>query len=258
MFPAHISDDSPWKQEASSKKLDPELEEKTQEAIDLYFSQHHTITTPEDVIPKSFAASQRSMLIDSVGNSPNFANDPSRDSQRMEEDQKVENSSSESNSLVTESSQISQSIQTWLSFPPILPTELETVLAKYGITDQSPDEGIKIICPSSKPWSSRPNIVREESQSNMSNSTLRRKLFAGMIGDDETFDSEEEEEEDGNERRNDMEDDNDEQNKENVNLKENCESTAMIVSPGKVFSQICLTNLKYFFKRSLSEQRFKK
>ena len=258
MFPAHISDDSPWKQEASSKKLDPELEEKTQEAIDLYFSQHHTITTPEDVIPKSFAASQRSMLIDSVGNSPNFANDPSRDSQRMEEDQKVENSSSESNSLVTESNQISQSVQTWLSFPPILPTELETVLGKYGITDQSPDEGIKIICPSSKPWSSRPNIVREESQSNMSNSTLRRKLFAGMIGDDETFDSEEEEEEDGNERRNDMEDDNDEQNKENVNLKENCESTAMIVSPGKVFSQICLTNLKYFFKRSLSEQRFMK
>merc|ERR1711976_983179 len=75
--------------------------------------------------------------------------------------------------------------------------------------------------------------VREESQSNMSNSTLRRKLFAGMIGDDETFDSEEEEE-DSNERRYDMEDNNDEQNKENVNLKENCESTAMIVSPGKV------------------------
>ena len=232
MFPAHISDDSPWKQEASSRKLDPEIEEKTQEAIDLYFSQHHTITTPEDVIPRSFAASQRSMLIDSVGNSPNFANDPSRDSQRMEEDQKVEHSSSESNSLVTESSQISQSVQTWLSFPPILPTELETVLAKYGITEH-PNEGTKTICPSSKPWSSRPNIVREESQSNMSNSTLRRKLFAGMIGDDETFDSEEEVEEEGDER-NDMKDDNDEQNKENVNLKENCESTAMIISPGKV------------------------
>jgi hypothetical protein len=39
LFPAQISDDSPWKQEAISR-LDPEAENQTQEAIDLYFSRH--------------------------------------------------------------------------------------------------------------------------------------------------------------------------------------------------------------------------
>ena len=39
LFPAQISDDSPWKQEAVSR-LDPDMENRTQEAIDLYFSRH--------------------------------------------------------------------------------------------------------------------------------------------------------------------------------------------------------------------------
>ena len=76
----------------------------------------------------------------------------------------------------------------------------------------------------------------------MSNSTLRRKLFAGMIGDDETFDSEEEVEEDGSERNDIMEDDNHEQNKENINVKENCESTAMIVDWKSLPTQMLTPN----------------
>ena len=42
---------------------------------------------------------------------------------------------------------------------------------------------------SSRPWTSKPNIVREES--NISNSTLRRKLFAAMIPDEDLADESE-------------------------------------------------------------------
>ena len=48
LFPAQISEDSPWKQETATSRLDPETENKTQEAIDLYFSQHHKVTSPEN------------------------------------------------------------------------------------------------------------------------------------------------------------------------------------------------------------------
>merc|ERR1719385_644548 len=48
LFPAQISEDSPWKQETATSRLDPETENKTQEAIDLYFSQHHEVTSPEN------------------------------------------------------------------------------------------------------------------------------------------------------------------------------------------------------------------
>ena len=49
LFPAQISDDSPWKQEAASSRLDKDTENRTQEALDLYFSRHHNVTTPDDV-----------------------------------------------------------------------------------------------------------------------------------------------------------------------------------------------------------------
>ena len=48
LFPAQISEDSPWKQETATSRLDPETENKTQEAIDLYFSHHHKVTSPEN------------------------------------------------------------------------------------------------------------------------------------------------------------------------------------------------------------------
>jgi hypothetical protein len=47
LFPAEISDDSPWKQETANSVLDVDTENRTQEAIDLYFSQHHKISSPE-------------------------------------------------------------------------------------------------------------------------------------------------------------------------------------------------------------------
>ena len=45
---------------------------------DLYFSQHHKVTSPEEVLPISYGASQRSILMESVGNSPDLANENSR------------------------------------------------------------------------------------------------------------------------------------------------------------------------------------
>ena len=49
LFPAKISEDSPWKQETAISKLDADTENSTQEAIDMYFSHHHKITSPEDL-----------------------------------------------------------------------------------------------------------------------------------------------------------------------------------------------------------------
>ncbi len=43
LFPAAISDDSPWKQANATSVLDPETENKTQEAINMYFSQNHQV-----------------------------------------------------------------------------------------------------------------------------------------------------------------------------------------------------------------------
>lgn len=231
LFPAQISDDSPWKQEAmiSKQKMDPELEDKTQEAIDLYFSQHHKVTSPEEVLPISYGASQRSMLMESVGNSPDLANENSRTDKhsRMDigEEKGNSNSSSEANSLViNDSGQVNQNTQTWLSFPSQLPPDVEEMLLKYGLIEQLPTEGVKILEASSRPWTSKPNIVREES--NISNSTLRRKLFAAMIPDEDLAD----------ESESDIEE-NDVKSPTQSELFKNtpiCESTAMVISPGKV------------------------
>ncbi|XP_040576356.1 uncharacterized protein bora [Lepeophtheirus salmonis] len=55
LFPVHISEDSPWKQE--ERKLDPETEIKTQEALNRYFDHHHQITSPHtNVAPSNFAS----------------------------------------------------------------------------------------------------------------------------------------------------------------------------------------------------------
>ncbi len=48
LFPAEISEDSPWKQETATSVLDPDTENRTQEAINLYFSRHHRISSPPD------------------------------------------------------------------------------------------------------------------------------------------------------------------------------------------------------------------
>ena len=78
LFPATISEDSPWKQETAMSRLDADTENSTQEAIDLYFSQHHKITSPED-IPKANVQNDRGslslqnisqMTVEDLGGSP--------------------------------------------------------------------------------------------------------------------------------------------------------------------------------------------
>ena len=88
LFPAKISEESPWKQETAISRLDADTENSTQEAIDLYFSQHHKITSPEDV-PKTNVQNDRGsislqnasqMTVEDLGGSPelrgkNISND---------------------------------------------------------------------------------------------------------------------------------------------------------------------------------------
>ena len=120
--------------------------------------------------------------------------------------------------------QCSASTQTSLSFPPILPTELEKVLAKYGLLKDTTEEccNERVIHPSASGWSRKSNSRGEEGQ-NLSNSTLRRKLFAGIIADNDEMVSDDDDFDYNNHVK--ILDDDD---------KENCESTAMIMSPGKV------------------------
>ena len=79
LFPAKISEDSPWKQETATSRLDADTENSTQEAIDLYFSHHHKITSPED-LPRTNVQNDRGslsiqtnashMTIEDLGGSP--------------------------------------------------------------------------------------------------------------------------------------------------------------------------------------------
>ena len=121
--------------------------------------------------------------------------------------------------------QTCRSTQTLFSLPTVLPPELENILVKYGLVNnadsvQVPGEEIKTLAPSTIAWGKRNS---NSSEGNISNSTLRRKLFAGMIQDDDDSDD-------------DFEDDfNDDKNSKVLSDdKENCESTAMVVSPGKI------------------------
>ena len=225
LFPAQISDDSPWKQDAAVSKMDPDEEDKTQEAIDLYFSRHHKITSPEDSVPISVSSlHQRSILMESVGNSPNLTAPP--DKSNMHENNEQEKADSSRTSSDLDNGQCSASTQTSLSFPPILPTELEKVLAKYGLLKDTTEEccNERVIHPSASGWSRKSNSRGEEGQ-NLSNSTLRRKLFAGIIADNDEMVSDDDDF-DYNNHVKILDDDDDD--------KENCESTAMIMSPGKV------------------------
>ena len=61
LFPAKISDESPWKQETANSRLDADTENSTHEAIDIYFSHHHKITSPEE-LPKANVQNDRGSL----------------------------------------------------------------------------------------------------------------------------------------------------------------------------------------------------
>ena len=95
LFPAKISDDSPWKQETANSILDPDTENRTQEAIDLYFSRHHKITSPEDsalplrgdaMVPNdrggSTSIQSRSVTTEDLGGSPDLSSNCSHEIQQ--------------------------------------------------------------------------------------------------------------------------------------------------------------------------------
>ena len=67
LFPAKISEDSPWKQETANSKMDADTENSTQEAIELYFSQHHKITSPDDPPIRVIQSDRGSVLMQSNG-----------------------------------------------------------------------------------------------------------------------------------------------------------------------------------------------
>jgi len=233
LFPAHISDDSPWKQEAAVSRIDQE--DKTQEAIDLYFKSHHNITTPEDVplmTAKSFQ--ERSRLMESMGTSPNLtASEPQQQQQQppsqevMGEEKDNSTNAGSSTNVSYDQGQHCRSTQTCLSFPVMLPPDVEHLLSKYGLIDENLEKGIKTLAPSSIAWGSRRNSGNIVESGNISNSTLRRKLFAGMIPDDEAIADSDEDDITGDINMRVLASD-------SGGNKENCESTAMVISPGKI------------------------
>jgi len=133
MFPTTISDDSPLKQSIYVKNYSKDMESKTQEQIELYFKEHHVITSPPDLPPTG------PLLVESP------------DISYSQVDKKTASTWS----------------QTVLTFPPNLPPHVEQILKQF-CTFQDP------VCQASS----------QEETNNLSNSTLRRKLFnADMFSD---------------------------------------------------------------------------
>merc|ERR1719318_2130211 len=133
MFPTTISDDSPLKQSIYVKNYSKDLESKTQEQIELYFAEHHVITSPPDLPPTG------PLLVES----PNLSYSQ------------------------VEKKTASTWSQTVLTFPPSLPPHVEQILKQF-CTFQDP-VGLP---------------ATQEETNNLSNSTLRRKLFnADMCSD---------------------------------------------------------------------------
>ena len=123
LYPAPISDDSPYKQSILHRHYSHETESKAQEQIELYFSNYHDVTSPPDLPPTG------PLILDSPADK-------------------------DASYTLPDSGKTSKWTQTCITLPPILPAPVEHVLRQYNfITD-----------------------VYEE-QNNLSNSTLRRKLF---------------------------------------------------------------------------------
>jgi len=142
LYPHPISEESPLKQSLYVKGYDPndtERENMTQEAIEKYFAENHSVTSPPDLPPTG-------PLLNS-----------SPDQKDMSYSQPCQTTSN-------------KWCQTTLTFPVVMPSHLENILKQY-FTFQEPQ-------------------VTSEEQCNLSNSTLRRKLFnaetGGQGSDDES------------------------------------------------------------------------
>jgi len=126
MFPTNISEDSPLKQSIYVKNYSKDLESKTQEQIELYFAEHHVITSPPDLPPTG----------------PLIVESPS------------------TSYIKAEKNSVAAWTQTDLTFPVSLPPQIEQILKQF-CTFQDP-----LAVP-----------VFSDEYNNLSNSTLRRKLF---------------------------------------------------------------------------------
>ena len=99
MFPSEISDESPMKQSLYTRHHSVDVENKTQEQIELYFASHHTVTSPPDLPPTG------SLLLDSPANG----------------------------SYCLGGGGVTTGTQTALTLPPSLPAEVEAVLRQFGL-----------------------------------------------------------------------------------------------------------------------------
>jgi len=215
LFPAKISEESPWKQETAISRLDADTENSTQEAIDLYFSQHHKITSPEDV-PKTNVQNDRGsislqnasqMTVEDLGGSPelrgkNISNDKMSNDVNLETDSSAEIDELQERKL----KQSTRSTQTNIALPPVLPQELEELLRRFKLIHEDHDISVSAHCTSS-PVTQKPQFVTKsfsritsmvsntsgDDANNLSNSTLRRKLFEGAIEDESDHSDQDEE-----------------------------------------------------------------
>ena len=146
MFPAEISEESPFKQSIYIKNHSRERENKTQEQIELYFAERHDITSPPDLPPTG------PLMTDSPDGS--FSNSHHHSSDR-----------GPTNMTTTWT-------QTSLTFPPKLPPHLEAILKQFSTFQDHPS------------WTG--TALPQDEPSLLSNSTLRRKLFNAEMNTSES------------------------------------------------------------------------
>jgi len=155
MFPAEISDESLSRQSVHIRSHNKETENRTQEQINLYFAERHDITSPPDLPP---TAPLMIMSPDFSGSFIEFA-EPMMNSTSVQ-------------------------TQTALSFPPVLPAQVEAMLKEYTtFTGQQCWTGPVLLD------DDEPAVTQDEPGSfsnSHSNSTLeaRRKLFNGGTASD--------------------------------------------------------------------------
>ena len=138
LFPAEISEDSPFKQETATSVLDPETENRTQEAIDLYFSVHHRISSPHVPPPQPIIRllSTTSAPGDlELNRSSSVCGARSRSGSPLQHRDSRNGSpiritSTSRNSPLGHTDPVCQWTQTELTLPPSLPPSLEAELAK--------------------------------------------------------------------------------------------------------------------------------
>ena len=146
MFPAEISEESPFKQSIYIKNHSRERENKTQEQIELYFAEHHDITSPPDLPPTG------PLMMDSPDGS--FSNSHHQSSDRGQ------------------TNMTSTWTQTSLTFPPKLPPHVEAILKQFTTFQDH------------QSWTG--TALTQDEPSLLSNSTLRRKLFNAEMNTSES------------------------------------------------------------------------